>query len=104
MEVISVTNLMTQLLFSVCSSGEKPFCCDMCHFMTKHKKNLRLHMQCRHPEAFEKWCESNPEEPMRKRRKPFFTLQQIEALKQQHENQTLGNTIVSAQIRSDQVV
>ncbi|KAI5095033.1 zinc finger protein 335 isoform X2 [Silurus meridionalis] len=76
-------------------TGEKPFCCDMCHFMTKHKKNLRLHMQCRHPEAFEKWCESNPEEPERRRRKPFFTLQQIEALKQQHESQTLGSTIVT---------
>ncbi|XP_047655797.1 zinc finger protein 335 isoform X4 [Tachysurus fulvidraco] len=76
-------------------TGEKPFCCSMCHFMTKHKKNLRLHMQCRHPEAFEKWCESNPEEPVRRRRKPFFTLQQIEALKQQHESQTLGSTIVT---------
>lgn len=76
-------------------TGEKPFCCDLCHFMTKHKKNLRLHMQCRHPEAFERWCESNPEEPVRRRRKPFFTLQQIEALKQQHESQTLGSTIVT---------
>ncbi|MCJ8734954.1 hypothetical protein PDJAM_G00241230 [Pangasius djambal] len=76
-------------------TGEKPFCCDMCHFMTKHKKNLRLHVQCRHPETFEKWCEANPEEPVRRRRKPFFTLQQIEALKQQHDSQTLGSTIVT---------
>lgn len=68
----------------------------MCHFMTKHRKNLRLHVQCRHPEAFEQWCTAHPEEPARRRRRPFFTLQQIEELKQQHdESQALQNTIVS---------
>ncbi|XP_033826116.1 zinc finger protein 335-like [Periophthalmus magnuspinnatus] len=77
-------------------TGEKPFSCSMCHFMTKHRKNLRLHVQCRHPEAFEEWSQAHPEEPTQKRRKPFFTLQQIEELKQQHENvQGLQNTIVA---------
>ncbi|KAI1891026.1 hypothetical protein AGOR_G00159620 [Albula goreensis] len=66
-------------------TGEKPFSCDFCHFMTKHKKNLRLHVQCRHPEAFDNWCRTHPEEPPRRRR-PFFTLQQIEELKQQHDH------------------
>ncbi|XP_058846679.1 zinc finger protein 335-like isoform X6 [Acipenser ruthenus] len=66
-------------------TGEKPFSCDLCHFVTKHKKNLRLHVQCRHAESFEEWARSHPEEPPRRRR-PFFTLQQIEELKQQHEN------------------
>ncbi|XP_036387803.1 zinc finger protein 335 isoform X1 [Megalops cyprinoides] len=66
-------------------TGEKPFSCDFCHFMTKHKKNLRLHVQCRHPEAFEAWGRTHPEEPPRRRR-PFFTLQQIEELKQQHDH------------------
>uniref|UniRef100_H3BDB9 Zinc finger protein 335 n=1 Tax=Latimeria chalumnae TaxID=7897 RepID=H3BDB9_LATCH len=64
--------------------GEKPFACDFCHFTTKHKKNLRLHVQCRHPEGFEEWAKTHPEEPPRRRR-PFFTLQQIEELKQQHD-------------------
>lgn len=64
--------------------------------MTKHRKNLRLHVQCRHPEAFVQWCMAHPEEPARRRRRPFFTLQQIEELKQQHdETQALQNTIVS---------
>lgn len=77
-------------------TGEKPFSCNMCHFMTKHRKNLRLHVQCRHPEAFDEWSLTHPEEPIRKRRKPFFTLQQIEELKQQHENtQVLQNTVVA---------
>uniref|UniRef100_A0A3Q0QZN8 Zinc finger protein 335 n=1 Tax=Amphilophus citrinellus TaxID=61819 RepID=A0A3Q0QZN8_AMPCI len=76
--------------------GEKPFSCDMCHFMTKHRKNLRLHVQCRHPEAFEEWSLAHPEEPVKTRRRPFFTLQQIEQLKQQHEDtQSLQNTIVT---------
>uniref|UniRef100_UPI00398EE250 zinc finger protein 335-like n=1 Tax=Pristiophorus japonicus TaxID=55135 RepID=UPI00398EE250 len=65
-------------------TGEKPFSCDLCHFNTKHKKNLRLHVQCRHPEYYEDWAKIHPEEPPRRRR-PFFTLQQIEELKQQHE-------------------
>ncbi|KAI3357388.1 hypothetical protein L3Q82_015820, partial [Scortum barcoo] len=77
-------------------TGEKPFSCDMCHFMTKHRKNLRLHVQCRHPEAFEEWSVAHPEEPVRRRRRPFFTLQQIEELKQQHDDtQGLQNTIVT---------
>lgn len=76
-------------------TGEKPFSCELCHFMTKHKKNLRLHIQCRHPEIFEHWCETHPDEPVKKRRKPFFTLQQIEELKQQHENQAVQSTIVA---------
>lgn len=64
--------------------------------MTKHRKNLRLHVQCRHPEAFEEWSSSHPEEPVRRRRRPFFTLQQIEELKQQHDDtQELQDTIVS---------
>ncbi|XP_007910520.2 zinc finger protein 335 [Callorhinchus milii] len=65
-------------------TGEKPFSCDLCHFNTKHKKNLRLHVQCRHLEHYEDWGKSHPEEPPRGRR-PFFTLQQIEELKQQHD-------------------
>ncbi|KAJ8017199.1 hypothetical protein DPEC_G00015330 [Dallia pectoralis] len=77
-------------------TGEKPFSCEMCHFMTKHRKNLRLHIQCRHPEAFEEWSATHPEEPVRRRRRPFFTLQQIEELKQQHEDtQGLQNTVMS---------
>ncbi|KAM4571933.1 zinc finger protein 335-like [Fundulus diaphanus] len=77
-------------------TGEKPFSCDMCHFTTKHTKNLRLHVQCRHPEAFEEWSLAHPEEPVRRRRKPFFTLQQIEDLKQQHnDNPTSPNTIIT---------
>lgn len=64
--------------------------------MTKHKKNLGLHVQCRHPEIFDEWSAANPVEPVRRRRKPFFTLQQIEELKQQHDDtQALQNTIVS---------
>uniref|UniRef100_A0A3B4ZIS4 Zinc finger protein 335 n=1 Tax=Stegastes partitus TaxID=144197 RepID=A0A3B4ZIS4_9TELE len=79
-------------------TGEKPFSCEMCHFMTKHRKNLRLHVQCRHPEAFEEWSVSHPEEPVRRRRRPFFTLQQIEELKQQHDDtQGMQNTIVTMQ-------
>ncbi|KAJ8358600.1 hypothetical protein SKAU_G00151250 [Synaphobranchus kaupii] len=66
-------------------TGEKPFSCNFCHFMTKHKKNLRLHVQCRHPETFDNWCHMHPEEPPRRRR-PFFTIQQIEELKQQHDH------------------
>ena len=78
------------------STGEKPFSCDMCHFTTKHRKNLRLHVQCRHPEAFEEWSSAHPEEPVRTRRRPFFTLQQIEDLKQQNDDtQVLQSTIVS---------
>ncbi|TNN82896.1 Zinc finger protein 335 [Liparis tanakae] len=78
-------------------TGEKPFSCDMCHFTTKHRKNLRLHVQCRHPETFDEWSLTHPEEPVRRRRRPFFTLQQIEELKQQqHEDtQELQNTIVA---------
>ncbi|MEQ2199583.1 hypothetical protein XENOCAPTIV_003902, partial [Xenoophorus captivus] len=77
-------------------TGEKPFSCDMCHFTTKHRKNLRLHVQCRHPEAFDEWSLAHPEEPVRRQRKPFFTLQEIEELKQQHDdNPTLQNTIVA---------
>lgn len=77
-------------------TGEKPFSCEMCHFMTKHRKNLRLHVQCRHPEAFEEWSLSHPEEPVRRRRRPFFTLQQIEELKQQRDDtHNLQNSIVT---------
>lgn len=78
-------------------TGEKPFSCSMCHFMTKHRKNLRLHVQCRHPEAFEEWSVAHPEEPVRRRRRPFFTLQQIEELKQQQHDDTqdFQNTIVA---------
>ncbi|XP_055788568.1 zinc finger protein 335-like isoform X2 [Salvelinus fontinalis] len=77
-------------------TGEKPFSCEMCHFMTKHRKNLGLHVQCRHPEAFEEWSSTHPEEPVRRRRRPFFTQQQIEELKQQHDDTaSLQNTIVA---------
>ncbi|XP_028849129.1 zinc finger protein 335-like isoform X2 [Denticeps clupeoides] len=77
-------------------TGEKPFTCEMCHFMTRHKKNLRLHVQCKHPDTFEEWSQSHPEEPLRRRRRPFFTLQQIEELKQQqHEGQDFQEAIVS---------
>ncbi|NWR82889.1 ZN335 protein, partial [Furnarius figulus] len=64
-------------------TGGKPFACEFCHFTTKHKKNLRLHVQCRHADSFEEWAQKHPEEPPCRRR-PFFTLQQIEELKQQH--------------------
>ncbi|KAM6404305.1 zinc finger protein 335 isoform 2-T2 [Rhynochetos jubatus] len=64
-------------------TGGKPFACEFCHFTTKHKKNLRLHVHCRHPDSFEEWARRHPEEPP-SRRRPFFTLQQIEELKQQH--------------------
>uniref|UniRef100_A0A3B5LBP2 Zinc finger protein 335 n=1 Tax=Xiphophorus couchianus TaxID=32473 RepID=A0A3B5LBP2_9TELE len=86
-------------------TGEKPFSCDMCHFTTKHRKNLRLHVQCRHPEAFDEWSLAHPEEPVRRRRKPFFTLQQIEELKQQHDdnNPTLQNTIAMQGIENASV-
>nr|XP_040049537.1 zinc finger protein 335-like isoform X1 [Gasterosteus aculeatus aculeatus]XP_040049538.1 zinc finger protein 335-like isoform X1 [Gasterosteus aculeatus aculeatus] len=78
-------------------TGEKPFSCEMCHFTTKHRKNLRLHVQCRHPETFDEWSVTHPEEPIRRRRGPFFTLQQIEELKQQQpdDTQDLQNTIVA---------
>lgn len=66
-----------------CPAGGKPFACEFCHFTTKHKKNLRLHVQCRHADSFEEWAQRHPEEPPCRRR-PFFTLQQIEELKQQH--------------------
>ncbi|NXG51666.1 ZN335 protein, partial [Psilopogon haemacephalus] len=64
-------------------TGGKPFACEFCHFTTKHKKNLRLHVQCRHADCFQEWAQRHPEEPPCRRR-PFFTLQQIEELKQQH--------------------
>uniref|UniRef100_A0A8V5GM51 Uncharacterized protein n=1 Tax=Melopsittacus undulatus TaxID=13146 RepID=A0A8V5GM51_MELUD len=64
-------------------TGGKPFACEFCHFTTKHKKNLRLHVHCRHAESFEEWAKMHPEDPPCRRR-PFFTLQQIEELKQQH--------------------
>lgn len=40
-------------------------------------------MHCRHADSFEEWAQRHPEEPPCRRR-PFFTLQQIEELKQQH--------------------
>ncbi|XP_068120397.1 zinc finger protein 335 [Hyperolius riggenbachi] len=65
-------------------AGGKPFACEYCHFTTKHKKNLRLHVQCRHAHLFPEWAQRHPEEAPCRRR-PFFSLQQIEELKQQHE-------------------
>ncbi|CAH2302473.1 zinc finger 335 [Pelobates cultripes] len=65
-------------------AGGKPFACDYCHFHTKHKKNLRLHVKCRHVNLFQEWVQRHPEEtPSRQR--PFFSIQQIEKLKQQHD-------------------
>ncbi|KAG8519605.1 Zinc finger protein 335 [Galemys pyrenaicus] len=64
-------------------TGAKPFACEYCHFSTRHKKNLRLHVRCRHASSFEEWGRRHPEEPP-SRRRPFFSLQQIEELKQQH--------------------
>uniref|UniRef100_A0A673IAM2 Zinc finger protein 335 n=1 Tax=Sinocyclocheilus rhinocerous TaxID=307959 RepID=A0A673IAM2_9TELE len=75
-------------------TGEKPFSCDMCHFTTRHRKNLRLHVQCRHPEAFDEWSQSHPEEPIRQRQTPVFSMQQIEELRLQHETQGFQGTIV----------
>ncbi|KAG2461811.1 ZN335 protein, partial [Polypterus senegalus] len=84
-------------------TGEKPFSCDFCHFMTKHKKNLRLHVQCRHTENFEEWARTHPEEPPRRRR-PLFTLQQIEELKQQRENnQAMQENIRGPIVSMDQM-
>ncbi|XP_063003575.1 zinc finger protein 335 isoform X3 [Elgaria multicarinata webbii] len=75
-------------------TGGKPFACEFCHFSTKQKKNLRLHVQCRHVENFEDWVERHPEEPPCRRR-PFFTLQQIEELKLQHsQGQAAGEAAV----------
>uniref|UniRef100_A0A673I799 Zinc finger protein 335 n=1 Tax=Sinocyclocheilus rhinocerous TaxID=307959 RepID=A0A673I799_9TELE len=79
-------------------TGEKPFSCDMCHFTTRHRKNLRLHVQCRHPEAFDEWSQSHPEEPIRQRQTPVFSMQQIEELRLQHETQGFQGTIVSTWI------
>ncbi|KAM9296699.1 zinc finger protein 335 [Gastrophryne carolinensis] len=62
----------------------KPFACEYCHFTTKHKKNLRLHVQCRHTNLYQEWAQRHPEEAPCRRR-PFFSHQQIEELKQQHE-------------------
>ncbi|XP_023367715.1 zinc finger protein 335 isoform X2 [Otolemur garnettii] len=64
-------------------TGAKPFACEYCHFSTRHKKNLRLHVRCRHASSFEEWGRRHPEDPP-SRRRPFFSLQQIEELKQQH--------------------
>nr|XP_008120924.1 PREDICTED: zinc finger protein 335 [Anolis carolinensis] len=65
-------------------TGGKPFACEFCHFTTRHKKNLRLHVGGRHAEHFEEWAQRHPQEPPCRRR-PFFTLQQIEELKQQQQ-------------------
>ncbi|XP_044155467.1 zinc finger protein 335-like [Bufo gargarizans] len=62
----------------------KPFACEYCHFTTKHKKNLRLHVKCRHTLLYQEWLQRHPEEAPCRRR-PFFSPQQIEQLKQQHE-------------------
>ncbi|XP_014381252.1 zinc finger protein 335 isoform X1 [Alligator sinensis] len=79
-------------------TGGKPFGCEYCHFTTKHKKNLRLHVQCRHADCFEEWAQRHPEEPPCRRR-PFFTLQQIEELKQQHsQGQTACELVASPQV------
>ncbi|XP_007639492.1 zinc finger protein 335 isoform X4 [Cricetulus griseus] len=64
-------------------TGAKPFACEYCHFSTRHKKNLRLHVRCRHANSFEEWGRRHPEDPP-SRRRPFFSVQQIEELKQQH--------------------
>ncbi|XP_045151509.1 zinc finger protein 335 isoform X1 [Echinops telfairi] len=64
-------------------TGAKPFACEYCHFSTRHKKNLRLHVRCRHANSFEEWGLRHPEDPP-SRRRPFFSLQQIQELKQQH--------------------
>ncbi|KAM6163869.1 zinc finger protein 335 [Rhynchocyon petersi] len=66
-------------------TGAKPFACEYCHFSTRHKKNLRLHVRCRHASSFEDWGRRHPEEPP-SRRRPFFSVQQIEELKQQHSS------------------
>ncbi|XP_077107807.1 zinc finger protein 335 isoform X1 [Ranitomeya variabilis] len=65
-------------------SAGKPFACEYCHFTTKHKKNLRLHVKCRHAQLYQEWVQRHPEEAPCRRR-PFFSPQQIEQLKQQHE-------------------
>ncbi|XP_077315363.1 zinc finger protein 335 [Lithobates pipiens] len=65
-------------------AGGKPFACDYCHFTTKHKKNLRLHVQCRHTLLYQEWLQRHPEETPCRRR-PFFSHQQIEQLKQQQQ-------------------
>ncbi|XP_066443957.1 zinc finger protein 335 isoform X2 [Eleutherodactylus coqui] len=65
-------------------AGGKPFACDYCHFTTKHKKNLRLHIKCRHTQLYQEWVQRHPDEAPCRRR-PFFSAQQIEQLKQQHE-------------------
>ncbi|OCT62771.1 zinc finger protein 335 [Xenopus laevis] len=75
-------------------AGGKPFACDHCHFTTKHKKNLRLHVQSRHPLLYSEWTQRHPEE-IPSRRRPFFSMQEIEELKQQHEQS--GNQASSPQ-------
>ncbi|XP_072259899.1 zinc finger protein 335 [Pyxicephalus adspersus] len=73
----------------------KPFACEYCHFTTKHKKNLRLHVQCRHSHLYQEWSQRHPEEPPCRRR-PFFSHQQIEQLKQQqqHDQTKIQNSSV----------
>uniref|UniRef100_A0A8C5R678 Zinc finger protein 335 n=1 Tax=Leptobrachium leishanense TaxID=445787 RepID=A0A8C5R678_9ANUR len=67
-------------------AGGKPFACDYCQFSTKHKKNVRLHVKSRHPHLFQEWDQRHPED-IPSQRQPFFSLQQIEELKHQHEQQ-----------------
>ncbi|KAG8446570.1 hypothetical protein GDO86_014138 [Hymenochirus boettgeri] len=79
-------------------AGGKPFACDYCHFTTKHKKNLRLHVQGRHALLFNEWSQRHPEEAP-SRRRPFFSVQQIEDLKQQHQqSETQVQSIQQAEI------
>ncbi|NXY39741.1 ZN335 protein, partial [Pomatorhinus ruficollis] len=89
-------------------TGGKPFACEFCHFTTKHKKNLRLHVQCRHSDSFEEWAQRHPEEPPCRRR-PFFTLQQIEELKQQHSQEespveTSHTVVVSGAVMTEEAL
>ncbi|XP_029468073.1 zinc finger protein 335 isoform X2 [Rhinatrema bivittatum] len=84
-------------------TGGKPFACDYCHFTTKHKKNLRLHVQCRHAVKFQEWVKTHPEEPPCRRR-PFFTLQQIEELKQQHTQLQVTDEIICSPTVSSEAV
>lgn len=63
--------------------GVKFFVCEYCYFSTRYKKNLRLYVRCRYVSSFEEWGRRYFEE-FSFRRRFFFSLQQIEELKQQY--------------------
>ncbi|TMS16146.1 Zinc finger protein 335 [Larimichthys crocea] len=90
-------------------TNDRPFKCDYCKYSTSKEEFLVSHLAIKHTgKTCVYMCSVAtlkhlmnglwliPEEPVRRRRRPFFTLQQIEELKQQHDDtQGLQNTIVA---------